>query len=190
MRRHGHDHRFVLDARGESRCRFGDASPPSRDRSPCRCRAETRRAHATCASSPTSRAMIPASRATSAECERTFWRRWCELEPPHQAVDFRMQVVEAHRRTTSSIPSCRCRQRAARFSSLAIPLAPVGIKARKDDGARRVVDDQVDAVGGELERADVPPFAADDASLQLLVPREVRDGRFDGVLGGRALMVW
>ena len=28
---------------------------------------------ATCASRPTSRAMMPASRATSAECESTFW---------------------------------------------------------------------------------------------------------------------
>ena len=66
-------------------------------------------------------------------------------------------------------------------------LAAVGIEARQDDRARRVVDDEVDA-GGELERADVAPFAADDAALEI-VARQVddRDGGFDRVLGGAAL---
>ena len=66
-------------------------------------------------------------------------------------------------------------------------LAAVGIEAGEDDRARRVVDDQVDA-GGELERADVAPFAADDAALEI-VARQVddRDGRLDGVLRAAAL---
>ena len=65
-------------------------------------------------------------------------------------------------------------------------LAAVGIEAREDDRAGRVVDDQVDA-GGELERADVAPLAADDASLQI-VARQIddRDGGLDRVLGGRS----
>ncbi len=65
--------------------------------------------------------------------------------------------------------------------------AAVGIEAGEDDRAGRVVDDQVDA-GGELERTDVAPFAADDASLEV-VARQVddRDRGFDGVLGGAAL---
>ena len=66
-------------------------------------------------------------------------------------------------------------------------LAAVGIEARQDDRARRVVDDQIDA-GGELERADVAALAADDAALQI-VARQIdhRDRGFDGVLGGAAL---
>ena len=66
-------------------------------------------------------------------------------------------------------------------------LPPVGIESREDDGAGRVVDDQIDA-GGELERADVPALTADDASLEI-VARQIdnRDGRLDRVLGGRAL---
>ena len=66
-------------------------------------------------------------------------------------------------------------------------LAAVGIEAGEDDRAGRVVDDQVDA-GGELERADVAPLAADDAALEI-VARQVddRDRGLDGVLGGAAL---
>ena len=65
--------------------------------------------------------------------------------------------------------------------------AAVGIEARQDDRARRVVDDEIDA-GGLLERADVAALAADDAPLQI-VARQIDDrhGRFDGVLGGAAL---
>ena len=66
-------------------------------------------------------------------------------------------------------------------------LPPVGIESRQDDGAGRVVDDQIDA-GGELERADVPALAADDASLEI-VARQIdnRHGGLDRMLGGRAL---
>ena len=66
-------------------------------------------------------------------------------------------------------------------------LAAVRVEAGEDDRAGRVVDDQLDA-GGELERADVAPLAADDAPLQV-VARQVddRDRGFDGVLGGAAL---
>ena len=61
------------------------------------------------------------------------------------------------------------------------------IEAGEDDGARRVVHDQLDA-GGDLERADVASFAADDAPLQV-VAREIDDRhrRFDRVLGRTAL---
>ena len=66
-------------------------------------------------------------------------------------------------------------------------LAAVGIEAGEDDRARRVVDDEIDA-GGDLEGADVPPFTADDAALQV-VAREIDDryGRLDRVLGGAPL---
>ena len=65
-------------------------------------------------------------------------------------------------------------------------LAPIRIEAREDDRAGRVVDDQVDA-GGQLERADVAPLAADDAALEI-VARQIDDrhGRFDRVLGARS----
>ena len=73
------------------------------------------------------------------------------------------------------------------FDRLARDLPAQRIEARKDDGARRVVDDQLDA-GRGLERADVAPFAADDPALEI-VARKVhdRDGRLDGMLGGAAL---
>ena len=66
-------------------------------------------------------------------------------------------------------------------------LAAVGIEAGQDDRARRVVDDEVDA-GGELERADVPSLASDDAALEI-VARQIDDrhGRFDRVVGGASL---
>ena len=59
-------------------------------------------------------------------------------------------------------------------------LTPHGVEARKDDGLGRVVDDDLDARSG-LQRADVTPFAADDAALDL-VRIDVKDG--DGVLDG------
>ena len=73
------------------------------------------------------------------------------------------------------------------FDRLLGDFAAVGIEAGQDDRAGRVVDDQVDA-GGELERADVAPLAADDAALEI-VARQIdhRHRRFDRVLGGAAL---
>ena len=66
-------------------------------------------------------------------------------------------------------------------------LAADRVEAGDDDGVRRVVDDDVDA-GGELERADVAPLAADDAPLHLVVrQRHGRDGGLGRVLGGDAL---
>src|SRR5205085_11662155 len=66
-------------------------------------------------------------------------------------------------------------------------LAPNGIEAGYDDGVRSVVDDHVDA-GGELERADVPAFAADDPPLHPVI-RERHGGHraLSRVLGGDAL---
>ena len=62
--------------------------------------------------------------------------------------------------------------------------APVRVEAREDDRARRVVDDQVDA-GGELEGADVPALAADDAALHIVAWQvHDRDRGLDGVIGG------
>src|SRR5258708_35924109 len=52
------------------------------------------------------------------------------------------------------------------FERNAGDLAADRIEARKDDRFRRVVDDEVDA-GGQLERADIAPFTADDASLHV-----------------------
>ena len=46
-------------------------------------------------------------------------------------------------------------------------LAPVGVVGGDQDGLRRVVHDEVDA-GVLLERADVAPFAADDAALHVV----------------------
>ena len=129
------------------------------------------------------------------------------LQPAHQPQDLRMEVVQAelerHRRAflahrlvglvlhlLDDLFDAR-RMNAAvgdqAFDRLLGDLAAVGIEARQDDGAGRVVDDQVDA-GGELERADVAPFAADDPSLQI-VARQVDDGDggLDRVLGAAAL---
>src|SRR5689334_1132746 len=47
-------------------------------------------------------------------------------------------------------------------------LASNRIEARHDDGVGRVVDDDVDT-GGQLERANVAPLAADDPTLHLVV---------------------
>ena len=58
-------------------------------------------------------------------------------------------------------------------------LAADRIEAGEDDRFRRVVDDEVDA-GGQLQRADVASFAADDAALHVFA-REIDDG--DRVLG-------
>ena len=75
----------------------------------------------------------------------------------------------------------------SRLDRLLGNLAAVRVEAREDDRAGRVVDDQIDA-GGQFERADVAPLAADDAPLEV-VARQIddRDGGLDGVLGGAAL---
>src|SRR5205085_9383850 len=66
-------------------------------------------------------------------------------------------------------------------------LAADGIEAGEDDRFGRVVDDEVDA-GGQLQRADVAPFAADDAALHVLA-RQVdhRYGVLRDVVRGHAL---
>src|ERR1043165_5244633 len=46
-------------------------------------------------------------------------------------------------------------------------LAADRVEAGEDDRLGRVVDDEVDA-GGQLERANVAPLAADDAALPVL----------------------
>ena len=63
----------------------------------------------------------------------------------------------------------------------------IGIEAGEDDRFRRVVDDEVDA-GGQLQRADVASFAADDAALHVFAG-EVDDGDrvLGDVVGGHAL---
>src|SRR5205807_5823482 len=73
------------------------------------------------------------------------------------------------------------------FERNARDLAPDRIEAGEDDRFRRVVDDQVDA-GGQLQRADVAAFAADDAALHVLA-REIDDGNrvFRDVIRGHAL---
>src|SRR5205823_5902573 len=73
------------------------------------------------------------------------------------------------------------------FDCLFRDFAAIWIEARKDDRAGRVVDDQIDA-GRELERANVPPLASDDATLQV-VARQIdnRDGRLHGVFAGAPL---
>ena len=66
-------------------------------------------------------------------------------------------------------------------------LAAEGIEARQDDGAGRVIHDQLDA-RRELERADVATLAPDDSALQIVAGQvDHRDGRFDRVLGGAPL---
>src|SRR5262249_2005512 len=66
-------------------------------------------------------------------------------------------------------------------------LPPERIERPEDDGARRVVDDGLDA-RGLFERADVAPFAADDASFHVVAGEvDDRHRRLDGVLGGAAL---
>ena len=45
-------------------------------------------------------------------------------------------------------------------------LAPDGIEAGEDHCLRRIVDDEIDA-GGQLQRADVATFAADDPAFHV-----------------------
>ena len=126
-----------------------------------------------------------------------------ELQPAHQAEDLGMQVVEAQlerdglafladgllrlvlhllddlldaRRMDAPVGD-------EALDGLLGDFAAVGVETREDDGAGRVVHDQIDA-GRQFERADVAAFAADDAALQV-VARQVDDrhGGFDGVLG-------
>ena len=66
-------------------------------------------------------------------------------------------------------------------------LAADAVEPGDDDDAGRVVDDHVDA-GRLLERADVPPLAADDPSLHVVVGDVDRaDGDLGGVRRGVAL---
>ncbi len=66
-------------------------------------------------------------------------------------------------------------------------LAAHAVEAREQDGARRVVDDHVDA-REVLERADVASLAADDAALHLVGgQRDAGNGRRGRVRRGRAL---
>ena len=66
-------------------------------------------------------------------------------------------------------------------------LAADRIEAGDDDRVRRVVDDDVHA-GRQLERADVPPLAADDPPLHLVVGQRDRGhGGLRRVLGRDAL---
>ena len=66
-------------------------------------------------------------------------------------------------------------------------LATDRIEAGDDDRVRRVVDDHVDA-GRQLERADVPALAPDDAALHLVVgQRDGGHGDLRRVLGGDPL---
>src|SRR6266478_4208506 len=58
------------------------------------------------------------------------------------------------------------------------------IEARHNDRIRRVVDDDVDS-GGELERANVPALAADDAPLHLIVWKRDSGNRGFHALFGR-----
>ena len=53
-------------------------------------------------------------------------------------------------------------------------LTAVGIESGEDDGARRVIHDQIDA-GRELQRADVAALAADDAALRSSLGRSTTD---------------
>src|SRR5207237_6950579 len=130
-----------------------------------------------------------------------------ELEASHQLQDVRVQVVqpELERRGFSLAAHAlfhlplhlfhhlldSCRMNAAicdqTLDGLARDLTAERIEGGEDDGARRVVDDQLDA-GRRFERADVAPFAADDPAFHV-VAGEVHDrhGRFDRVLGGAAL---
>src|SRR5882762_3399289 len=57
------------------------------------------------------------------------------------------------------------------------------IEARHNDRIRRVIDDDVNS-GGELERANVPALAADDAPLHLIVwKRDGGNGGFYALFG-------
>jgi hypothetical protein len=70
-----------------------------------------------------------------------------------------------------------------RLDCLSRDLAAVGVEAREDDGARGIVNDQVNA-GGQFERPDIASFAADDAALEV-VARQVDHGHgcFDRMFG-------
>ncbi len=130
-----------------------------------------------------------------------------ELQAPHEAKHFRVQVVETElecgglailadgivhlgadflddfldaRRVNAAV-------RDQPLDDAACDLAAERIEAGQDDRAGRVVHDQVDA-GRELEGADVPALAADDPALEVVARKiDDRDGRLGGVLGRGAL---
>lgn len=58
---------------------------------------------------------------------------------------------------------------------------------RKDDGFGRVIDDQINA-GSSLQRADIAPFTADDASLHVFAGQSHGgDGLFPHIVSGITL---
>ena len=130
-----------------------------------------------------------------------------EFQPAHEPQDLRMEIVEpelerhrgaflAHRLVGFVLDLLHDLFDARRVDAsigdealdgLLGDLAPVRIEAGQDDGAGRVVDDQVDA-GRQLERADVASLAADDAALQIVAGQiDDRHGRLDRVLRRAAL---
>src|SRR2546423_5904899 len=101
----------------------------------------------------------------------------------NRGVDFLARFVDDFLDTTGMNAAVRDKL----FQRQARDLAPNGIEAGDNDGVRRVIDDDVDA-GGELERANVPPFAADDSAFHFIVrQRNRRHRRFDALFGGNAL---
>ena len=156
-------------------------------RSPCRCRGGTPRArpHGHRARALGHDAREPGDLGRVGQDVLPVTR--AELQASHQPQDLGMQIVQAEfkgdgaafladllvgffldllndlldaRRVDASVGN-------ELLDRLLRDLPPVGIESREDDGAWRVVDDQVDA-GGELERADVASFAADDAALEIV----------------------
>jgi hypothetical protein len=130
-----------------------------------------------------------------------------ELQPPHQAQHFGMQVVQPelecgrfplladgflHVRFDFFDDLLDPRRMDAPVSDQALnslprDLAAERIEARENDRARRVVDDELDARCG-FQRTDIASLAADDASFEIVAWQvDNRDGRLDGVLGGASL---
>ena len=186
-----------------ARPRSAGGCPPSRGRSPCRCRGAGRRAWQTWTLTSSSAAITPARKATSLDVledvlpvrgavaqlaqdldELRVHARGCQVEgaasPSCWTSCSNSSLTFS---TTSSMragwmrPSAISRSRATRAIS-----RRKGSKPERITASRRVVDDQVDA-GGHLQGADVAPLAADDPPLHLVVGQ--RDHRHRG-LGRRS----
>src|SRR2546427_523117 len=91
--------------------------------------------------------------------------------------------------SSTCVPSCSCVSTLPMSCNSAPrpPPAPHWTEARPPPLVRRVVDDAVHPVR-RLERADVPPFAPDDAPLHLIGGEGDRGPRsLGGGLGGEPL---
>ena len=208
VRRHGHHHRFAFAVLArKSMPILESACPPSRDRSPCRYRGRTPRGRDMRVQPDFARHDPRQAGHLGRVRQDVLAITGAVAQTPHQAADVRMQIVQseverdgfallAHRLVGLVLHllddfldprGVNAAVRNETLDGLLGDLAAVGVEAGQDDGARRVVHDEIDA-GGHLEGADVAALSSDDPALEIVAWQvDDRHGGFDGVLAGAAL---